>query len=416
MRGAVSVSHTLGAASAHQADTSTSVRTAGDRAGTQDAPVAAAIEIVPDVGRNGHRVLATRADRALARLFSQMEQQTAPGTGKAFDIAAGLERFTAWLGAPADQGPDGPAGPPHAVPVQDVADLRGGPDLMRALLGSQLRRLREAAAVTTEAAAWAIRGSTAKITRLELGQCRVRERDLADLLTLYGVRDAPGREQLFYLARRASARPWWHDYDDIVPGWFEVYMGLEEAAAVIRTYEVLHIPALLQTAAYARAVMRAENPLASSAEIERRTEMLQIRQRLVSGRRPPHLWALIDEAALRRPTGGTEVMRDQLQHLIQASRLPHVAIQIMPLSAGATPAAGGSFSILRLVHSELPDVVYTQHLSGALYLDDPSHVTHYTAVMNEMAVRAEPPSRTSQILRDNLTRLSAMSSLQGRSR
>ncbi|MCB5905977.1 helix-turn-helix domain-containing protein [Streptomyces pinistramenti] len=275
---------------------------------------------------------------------------------------------------------------------------RGGPTVLRIVLGTQLRRLREAAHITREAAGDAIRGSHAKISRLELGRVSCKERDVADLLTLYNVTDEADRADFLALARRTSTPGWWHQYGDVLPGWFETHIGLEEAASVIRTYEVQFVPGLLQTAEYARAVTKLGHPRASAEEIERRVALRMQRQQLLSVPHAPRLWAVIDEASLRRPLGDRKVMDEQLRHLLTMSKLPNVTLQIAPFSLGGLAAAGGPITILRFLEPDLPDIVYLEQLTSALYLDKRDDVDHYLAVMDRLSAQAESPRNSLAIL------------------
>ncbi|ASW54890.1 helix-turn-helix transcriptional regulator [Plantactinospora sp. KBS50] len=273
-----------------------------------------------------------------------------------------------------------------------------GPTVLRMLLGSQLRRLREGRGVTRESAGYEIRASEPKISRMELGRVGFKERDVADLLTLYGVTDDGERESLLGLARQANTPGWWHRYGDVLPNWFQAYLGLEAAASLIRTYEVQFVPGLLQTRDYARAVILLGHDRADASEIETRVDLRMARQRIMSRSDAPRLWAVIDEAALRRPIGGVEVMRSQLTALIEATKLPNVRLQIMPFAAGGHSAAGGNFSILRFPDADLPDVVYIEQLTSALYLDKRDDIDHYAAAIERVCVEAEPPERTTEIL------------------
>ncbi|GAO12267.1 helix-turn-helix domain-containing protein [Streptomyces lydicamycinicus] len=275
---------------------------------------------------------------------------------------------------------------------------RGGPTVLRIVLGTQLRRLREAAGITREAAGDAIRGSHAKISRLELGRVSCKERDIADLLTLYNVTDEAVRADFLKLARRTSSPGWWHQYGDVLPGWFETHIGLEEAASVIRTYEVQFVPGLLQTADYARAVAQLGHPRSSPEEIERRVQLRVHRQELLTVPDAPRVWAVIDEASLRRPLGGPEVMADQLRHLLKMTELPNVTLQIAPFSLGGLAAAGGPITILRFLEPDLPDIVYLEQLTSALYLDKRDDVDHYLAVMDRLSAQSESPRESVAIL------------------
>ncbi|WP_371685825.1 helix-turn-helix domain-containing protein [Micromonospora sp. MW-13] len=273
-----------------------------------------------------------------------------------------------------------------------------GPTVLRMLLGAQLRRLRESAGVTREGAGWEIRASESKISRMELGRVGFKERDVADLLSLYGVTDPEERDALLKLARDANSPGWWHRYGDVLPSWFQSYLGLEAAAALIRSYEVQFVPGLLQTPEYARAVVLLGHRGADADEVDRRVGLRMQRQELLRRPQPPQLWAVVDEAALRRPIGGPEVMRGQFTALIEATRSPHVRLQIIPFAAGGHAAAGGAFTILRFGDQDLPDIVYIEQLTSAIYLDKREDLDYYAAAMERLCVEAEPPERTPELL------------------
>jgi transcriptional regulator with XRE-family HTH domain len=282
--------------------------------------------------------------------------------------------------------------------AQPDSGSAGGPTVLRILLGNQLRRLREAKDISREDAGWEIRGSESKISRLELGRVGFKERDVADLLTLYGVHDPTERDALLNLARQANNPGWWHRYSDILPTWFQAYLGLETNAAIIRTYEVQFVPGLLQTRDYARAVIQLGYRRAPADEVERRVSVRMTRQDVFDRADPPLYWVVVDEAALRRPIGGPNVMRGQITALIEATKLPYVRLQIVPFHAGGHAAAGGAFTILRFDDEELPDVVYMEQLTSALYLDKRDDVDSYAAAMERLCVEAEPPGETAEIL------------------
>ena len=287
----------------------------------------------------------------------------------------------------------------RTLSVGTLTSARSGPTVLRIALGTQLRRLREASNITTAQAAEAIRATHSKISRLERGRSAARPRDVADLLTLYGVTDEAEREKLLALARTASAPDWWQQYSDILPRWLELYIGLEKAASIIRTYEVQFVHGLMQTEDYARAVVLISNAHASAAEIERRVSLRMQRQELLLQPDAPELWAVLDEAALRRSPDGPAVMRAQLKHLLQITDLPNVTLQIVPFEAGPHAAAGGPFTILRFPEPDLPDVVYLEQLNSAQYLEQPDDVTAYFTVMNELCVQAATPPDSRDMLR-----------------
>jgi transcriptional regulator with XRE-family HTH domain len=287
---------------------------------------------------------------------------------------------------------------PHSV----FGTRAGGPTVQRVVLGSQLHRLRESRGITAAQAAEAVRGSHSKISRMERGRVGFKERDVGDLLTLYGVTDSEERAALLNLVRTANTPGWWHAYSDILPAWFEPYVGLEAAASVIRTYEVQFVPGLLQTEEYARALIRRGSAV-SEEEVSRRAELRVSRQEVLGGPNPPQLWAVIDEGALRRPVGSQEIVREQLRYLSEAAGHPAVTLQILPFSAGAHSAMGGPFTILRSAERDLQDVVYIEQLTGALYLDKPTEVDSYLEVMEQLCLQAEPAASTGKLLQQILS-------------
>ena len=252
--------------------------------------------------------------------------------------------------------------------------------------------------MTTEQAAAAIRGSHSKISRMELGRVGFKERDIADLLTLYGVAAGEEREALLKLSREANTPGWWQGYSDILPHWVEPYFGLEAAAAFIRNYQLQFVPGLLQTEDYARAVIQLGNALAED-DIGRRVAARLSRQDVLLRENAPRLWTVMDEGALRRPLGGRAVMRDQVRRLIEMCDHPAVTLQILPFESGAHPAMGGPFTILRFAEPDLRDVVYIEQLTSALYLDKPTEVDSYLEVMEQLCLQAEPAAKTADMLK-----------------
>jgi Domain of unknown function (DUF5753)/Helix-turn-helix domain len=289
----------------------------------------------------------------------------------------------------------------------DVSEVQagGGPTVRRMLVGAHLRRLRAEAGLSREQAGAAIRASEWKIHRLENGQVGFKERDVVDLLGLYGVGDPREVAALLVLAREANAPGWWHHFGDLLPPWFRAYVDLESAASLIRAYEGQFVPGLLQTEGYVRAVVGGAQLAGGPEEAERRVALRLGRQGLLVGVGAPRLWAVVDEAALRRPVGGRGVMRGQLEWLAQACKWPNVTLQVLPLAAGAHPAMVGAFSVLRFADQELPDVVYVEHLTNAAYLDRRDEVEQYLDVMEQLCVGAEPPDKTVAFLDKLLSKL-----------
>jgi hypothetical protein len=277
------------------------------------------------------------------------------------------------------------------------------PIVLRILLGAQLRQLREAKGLTRAAAGYTIRASESKMSRLELGRVSFKERDIRDLLMLYGLVDPDQRDGLLALAKQANRPGWWHRCSDILPNWFEAYVGLEETAMLIRTYEGHLVPGLLQTEAYARAVISAGLPSRPDEEVERWLRLRMDRQELLTRSDAPRLWAVVDEAALRRPVGGPEVMLAQLDHLIAATKLPNVTLQVVLFRAGAHAALGQPFVILRFADPDLADMVFLEQLTGGLWIDKRDEVDSYAQVMDRLAIQAEDPKDTEEIISELLT-------------
>jgi transcriptional regulator with XRE-family HTH domain len=284
---------------------------------------------------------------------------------------------------------------PREVP--GGAEHNGSPTARRIMLGARLRRLREAAEITRAEAGYAIRGSESKISRLELGRVSFKARDVTDLLTMYGVRDPEKRETFLEMVRRSNEPGWWHRYTDLVADWFQDYLGLEESTTRIQTWEQQFVPGLMQTEDYAKAIAtHGWSPLASQS-VQRQVMVRMRRQALLARPNPPKLWAVIDESVLHRPIGGRRVMLDQIEHLLELTKRPHVTLQVVPYAFSGY-AAEGSFTILRFAEPELPDVVYIEHLGGALYLDKRSDTEMYSRVFDRLTVDAHIPDHTRQLL------------------
>jgi transcriptional regulator with XRE-family HTH domain len=278
----------------------------------------------------------------------------------------------------------------------------GNVTVRRMLVGARLRRLREARGVTRERAGYVIRASESKMSRLELGRVSFKERDIVDLLDFYGVRDQADRESLIHLAQEANSGGRWREYEDLLPGWFQNYVALEEVAVKIRTYETHFIPGLLQTPGYARAVIRHAVPPLNAMNLERAVTLRQERQRALTRESPPQVWAVIDEAALRRPLCTPEVFVEQLRHLVTLAGRAHVALQILPLRPGVPAPPGGPFTILRFSEPDLADVVYVEQLGSSLYLDRSEQVEQYTELMNRLSVASLTPRASHTFLEELL--------------
>ncbi|WP_203900407.1 helix-turn-helix domain-containing protein [Virgisporangium aliadipatigenens] len=266
-------------------------------------------------------------------------------------------------------------------------------------LGARLRSLRESKGITREKAGYTIRGSESKISRMELGRVGFKERDVTDLLLLYGVADQREHDRLLALTREANAPGWWQPYNDLLAQWFQMYLGLEEAASLMRTYEVQFVPGLLQTEAYARAVIMLGHGQADTTELTRRVELRMRRKQILDRPHKPRLWAVLDEAVLRRPIGGTAVLREQIAALIELCDHPGIRLQVLPFHKGGHAAAGGAFTILRFPLADIPDTVYIEQLTTAQYLDKREDVDRYSAAVAKLFIEAEHPDDTPAILR-----------------
>lgn len=282
---------------------------------------------------------------------------------------------------------------------RDEAGELHAPTAPRMILGTQLRRFREAAGVTPQQAGYRIRASRSKISRMENGRVACKKRDVEDLLSLYGVTDDETRSGVLSLVGLADAAGWWSQYEHVLPDWFGPYLGLESAASLIRCFEQQFVPGLFQTEEYARAVALLAPDVSPGQEsgwqdAERRVALRMKRQDLLTRPGPPSIWAVMDEGVLRRPLGGAAVMRAQLDRLAELAALPHVTLQAVPFDRGGHAAAGGSFTMLRFTDPDVPDMVYAEQLTSAVYLDKPADITLYAGVMDRLSATALTPPQT----------------------
>lgn len=276
-----------------------------------------------------------------------------------------------------------------------------GPTALRIILGRQLRALREKAGMSIDEAGDAIVSTRFTVRRMERAEGGLKPLTVRSLLHAYGVTDPDEVKAFLALCRQASQRGWWHTYDDVLPDWMKTFVGLEEAATLIRGWEPQWVPGLFQTADYARAAIRTGFSGAAESEIDQRVQLRLARQETLDRDQSPQVWVVMDETALRRPlpTVGPAVMRAQLDTLIKATERPSVSLQVLPLSAGLHPALHGVFYLLRFPDSEMPDLVYSEVLAGALYLDKPQEVATYLEVLDRVSAQAAPAERTARVLR-----------------
>ena len=278
---------------------------------------------------------------------------------------------------------------------------RSGPTALRMLVGVRLRRLREASGLTREDAGSAIGSSQSTISRMECGRADLPLGDVADLLSLYGV-DESERQVVLTLAAEANAPGRWQDYRDVIPDEFAAFLGLEQDATVIRTYEVEHVPALLQTKDYARAVLAQSHEGSHTELIERQVALRMHRQQLLLSPAPRKLWVVMDESVLRRQVGDSATMRAQMEHLHAMVDLPHITLQMLPFGHGT---GVDPFTILRFAEADLPDVVYLEQTADAQYLTRDADVRPYRHLLNQLSVYAQPAAATPEILHQIISTL-----------
>jgi transcriptional regulator with XRE-family HTH domain len=277
----------------------------------------------------------------------------------------------------------------------------GGPTVLRMILGRQLKALREKAGMNFDQAAEAIYSSSYTIRRMERAEGGLKPLTVKSLLLAYGVTDVREIDAFLALARDASKPGWWHRYNDVLPSWFSTFVGLEEAATMIRGYDPHWIPGLLQTEDYARASVRTGFPEAAEDEVRRRVELRLARQHILTRPDPPTVWLILDENTLRRPaaTTGPEVMRAQISKLIEAAARPDITVQVLPFSAGLHPAMYGPFRVFRFDAEEQPDIVYGETMTSAYYVDKPEETAVYIEALDRISAQAAPGEDTEKILR-----------------
>ena len=272
------------------------------------------------------------------------------------------------------------------------------PTVRRRIVGAQLRRLRESSGVSRREAGASIGVGESKLGRIEIGRVGLEEHEVKQLLELYGIHDPHERDALLALAREANRPGWLQAFSGAMPAWFRPYVDLEEAAQVIRTYEVQFIPGLLQTEEYARAVVAHGLSEPPEEEVARRVELRLRRQRILTASNPTRLWAGIDEAALWRPIGGSEVSRAQLRALLDAARLQNITVQVMPFRVGGHAGEAGAFTILRFPEPELHDIAYLEQLTGAMYLERDDDMDHYGAAKERLCVQSASPEESMDLI------------------
>ncbi|MEV5908357.1 helix-turn-helix transcriptional regulator [Streptomyces chartreusis] len=281
-----------------------------------------------------------------------------------------------------------------------MSERRPAPTVGQVVLGKRLQELREASGLGREEAARALRVTAATVRRMETAEVALKIPYVQVLLETYGVPEDEA-EAFVSLAEEANQPGWWQRYHDVLPDWFSLYVSLEGAARIVRSYEPHFVPGLLQTEAYARAVLRAGTIGQTGPEtIERHVSLRMERQRLLERQDPPHLWVIMDETVLLRPVSDGEVMREQLDKLLEFAERDRVTLQIAEFASGPHPGTYAPFTLFRFAEPELPDMVYTEYLSGALYLDSRKEVAAHLEVLDHMSTAAASAERTKKILRE----------------
>ncbi|MFK0104119.1 helix-turn-helix domain-containing protein [Streptomyces sp. NPDC091217] len=259
------------------------------------------------------------------------------------------------------------------------------PTVLRMILGRRLQERRQEAGVSLEDAARALRVAPLTIRRLEKAEVALKPLYVEKLLETYGA-DRQETEEFVAFAERANEPGWWHTYRDVLPTWFSAYVSLETGAKTLRTYEPHYVTGLLQTREYARAVLGGGFPNDRDEELDRRVDLRLRRQALLDRPDAPTLWVVMEEAVLHRVVGGPEVMRAQIERLLEVMELDHVSVDVVPFTAGAHVGACAPFTYFRFEEPELPDVVYSEILSGAMYLDQRSDVVSHLEAHNRMSL------------------------------
>ncbi|MGW3950361.1 helix-turn-helix domain-containing protein [Streptomyces sp. NPDC004752] len=281
-----------------------------------------------------------------------------------------------------------------------MSERRPAPTVGQVVLGKRLQELREAAGLSREQAARVLRVAPATVRRMETAEVALKIPYVQMLLTTYGV---PEQEAAAFvqLAEEANRPGWWQRFHDVLPDWFSMYVSLEGAAQIIRSYEPHFVPGLLQTEEYAHAVLTAGTLGPTGPDtIERHVSLRMARQQLLERDNPPHLWVIMDETVLRRPVGRAEVMREQLDKLLEYSARDRVTLQLAEFAAGPHPGTYAPFTLFRFAEPELPDMVFTEYLTGALYLDSRKEVSLHLEVLDHMTAHAASGQRTEKILRE----------------
>ncbi|MFE9248693.1 helix-turn-helix domain-containing protein [Streptomyces sp. NPDC007088] len=271
------------------------------------------------------------------------------------------------------------------------------PTVRRRRLGQELRKLREGRGMTAEEVAERLLVSQSKISRLENGRRSISQRDVRDLCGVYEVEDMRIVDSLMQMAKDSRQQGWWHTFGDIP---YSIYIGLETDAASLRVYDPQVVPGLLQTPQYAHALITGALPESTPAEIEKRVQVRMARQdRITSKDKPLRLWAVLDEATLLRTVGTDDVMRGQLDHLVDMSQLPHVTVQVIPFAVGAHPGLNGQYAVLEFPDTADSSVVYIEGVTSDLYLEKANEVEQYSVMYEHLRAQAMNPEDSREYIR-----------------
>ena len=271
------------------------------------------------------------------------------------------------------------------------------PTVRRKRLGIELRRLREQAELTCEDVGQRLECSGTRISRMETGRISVRPGDVRELLEIYGVSGTEA-DPLVQLAREARRKGWWHTYGRVLPAWFEAYIGLESEAVRLRDFQPMVMPGLLQTEDYARAVLRAAPQAASSADIDRQVALRMERQAILAQASPPDLWVVLSESVLRVHVGGPAVMRAQLRRLAGIAQRSNVTLQVLPFTTAAHVHPVTPFTMLEFPDAADPAVVYLEHLTGSLFLENEDEIRRYRVVFDHLCAEALGTGRSADLI------------------
>jgi transcriptional regulator with XRE-family HTH domain len=273
-----------------------------------------------------------------------------------------------------------------------------GPTVRRRRLGTELRKLRESNGYKLEEVAAQLGVAPSTLSRIETGKAPTKSAYLNQMLEMYGVVEQSQRQVLVDMAREGHRKGWWAAYDDVLPSGFDIYVGLEAETAAVRSYEISVVPGLLQTPDYARAVLREMFPRHAAEQIDRLVDLRMERQRRLDDDPPLEVWAILDEAVVRRPVGGRQVMRGQLERLLDMASRPEITVQVLPFDCGAHAGHMGPFSILEFPNRTDSEVAYVESVAGYLYLEKDRDVRARVEAFDRLRAAALAPAASIDLI------------------